>query len=324
MLELAPVAPHDVGAHLGAEPEAEAPAGRLLQLPCRLGGDHRAAGEGDGHPRSPGRGRRRRGRPRRAARYAVRPPSVRTRPSKPAAAVRRARSPISRERARAADITSTCTGANRSVGARASAAPGAARRGRGSVPAARRHASRCSPRTTTARGRSCRSPATRSCSPTSRPASWPPAAPTGSAGPRIPTCSAGWLPPAARSAASTSCSHAGPTPVTTLPRRHDLDGHPRVQRARAHRRGVEVYGDDDRAGGARRRARRPARAVRRALGVSTPDGGAGRRLIAAGLARLEPGEPCFAQVAPGNAASLRAFLAAGFVPIGSEVLLTPR
>jgi RimJ/RimL family protein N-acetyltransferase len=28
----------------------------------------------------------------------------------------------------------------------------------------------------------------------------------------------------------------------------------------------------------------------------------------------------FAQVAPGNAASLRAFLAAGFRPIGSEVL----
>jgi len=31
----------------------------------------------------------------------------------------------------------------------------------------------------------------------------------------------------------------------------------------------------------------------------------------------------FAQVAPGNAASLRAFLAAGFVLIGSEVLIEP-
>ena len=32
----------------------------------------------------------------------------------------------------------------------------------------------------------------------------------------------------------------------------------------------------------------------------------------------------WAQVAPGNAASLRAFLRAGFVPIGAEVLLHPR
>jgi GNAT superfamily N-acetyltransferase len=33
-----------------------------------------------------------------------------------------------------------------------------------------------------------------------------------------------------------------------------------------------------------------------------------------------PGEALFAQTAPGNAASLRAFLSAGFRPIGSEVL----
>jgi hypothetical protein len=33
-----------------------------------------------------------------------------------------------------------------------------------------------------------------------------------------------------------------------------------------------------------------------------------------------PAEPLFAQVTPGNAASLRAFLAAGYRPIGSEVL----
>jgi hypothetical protein len=51
--------------------------------------------------------------------------------------------------------------------------------------------------------------------------------------------------------------------------------------------------------------------------------GAGRRLIAGALAALEPGRWCFAQVSPGNAASLRAFLAAGFVPIGSEVLIQP-
>ena len=56
-----------------------------------------------------------------------------------------------------------------------------------------------------------------------------------------------------------------------------------------------------------------------------PAGGAGhgRRLIRAGLAALPPGEGCWAQVAPGNAASLRAFLACGFIPIGSEVLIDP-
>ena len=35
---------------------------------------------------------------------------------------------------------------------------------------------------------------------------------------------------------------------------------------------------------------------------------------------LGPGELLFAQTAPGNAASLRALLSAGFKPIGSEVL----
>jgi RimJ/RimL family protein N-acetyltransferase len=34
-------------------------------------------------------------------------------------------------------------------------------------------------------------------------------------------------------------------------------------------------------------------------------------------------ELVFAQVAPGNAASVRTFLACGFVPIGSEVLFRP-
>ncbi|HXM55375.1 MAG TPA: hypothetical protein VOB72_08295, partial [Candidatus Dormibacteraeota bacterium] len=36
------------------------------------------------------------------------------------------------------------------------------------------------------------------------------------------------------------------------------------------------------------------------------------------------GEPVFVQVSPGNAASLRVVLAAGYRPIGSEVLLPRR
>jgi hypothetical protein len=48
-------------------------------------------------------------------------------------------------------------------------------------------------------------------------------------------------------------------------------------------------------------------------------------VLAAAARHLVPdGRPIWGQVAPGNAASLRAFLAAGYVPVGAEVLLTPR
>jgi len=54
------------------------------------------------------------------------------------------------------------------------------------------------------------------------------------------------------------------------------------------------------------------------------NGGAGRALIGTGLAAAPPDALVWAQVSPGNAASLRAFLACGFVPIGGEVLITSR
>jgi L-amino acid N-acyltransferase YncA len=47
--------------------------------------------------------------------------------------------------------------------------------------------------------------------------------------------------------------------------------------------------------------------------------GLGRALVTA--ARHLAPEPLWAQVAPGNARSLRAFLAAGYRPVGSELLL---
>ncbi|MFC4501962.1 MULTISPECIES: GNAT family N-acetyltransferase [Streptomyces] len=47
--------------------------------------------------------------------------------------------------------------------------------------------------------------------------------------------------------------------------------------------------------------------------------GLGRRLVTA--ARHLAEEPLWAQVAPGNARSVRAFQAAGYVPVGSEILL---
>jgi GNAT superfamily N-acetyltransferase len=49
--------------------------------------------------------------------------------------------------------------------------------------------------------------------------------------------------------------------------------------------------------------------------------GLGRALAGAAAHLVDGGRPVWAQVAAGNAASVRAFLAAGFVPIGQEALL---
>ncbi|MGW0430927.1 N-acetyltransferase family protein [Micromonospora sp. NPDC003197] len=50
--------------------------------------------------------------------------------------------------------------------------------------------------------------------------------------------------------------------------------------------------------------------------------GLGRRLAGAARYLSPQGRPVWAQIAPGNAASLRAFLAAGYRPVGAEALLT--
>jgi hypothetical protein len=103
----------------------------------------------------------------------------------------------------------------------------------------------------------------------------------------------------------------------------DLDDHPRVRRARHHRRHVRVIGDDrgfvtigqglvDRT------------EVSIELTSGEHGAGTGRRLLMAALAKIDADQWVFAQVAPGNAASLRLFLACGFVPIGSEVLIEHR
>jgi GNAT superfamily N-acetyltransferase len=51
--------------------------------------------------------------------------------------------------------------------------------------------------------------------------------------------------------------------------------------------------------------------------------GLGRALAAAARHLVPRGGAVWAQVAPGNAASVRAFLAAGFTPVGAEALLVP-
>ena len=111
--------------------------------------------------------------------------------------------------------------------------------------------------------------------------------------------------------------------VNGLAARDDLDAHPRVVRARRHRRNVRVFGDE------RGLVTLGHGLVGRLeisvelLGTATASSGAGRELIAAGLDQAPAGAVVWAQVAPGNAASLRAFLGAGFTPVAAEVLIHP-
>jgi hypothetical protein len=107
-----------------------------------------------------------------------------------------------------------------------------------------------------------------------------------------------------------------------LPSRPDLADHPRVRYALTIRTGVRVFGDErgvvTLASGL---AGRPELSIE-----AVPGGkgrGAGRALLVDALSLVPAGEPVFAAVSPGNARSLRAFLAVGFAPIGSEVLIHP-
>lgn len=104
-----------------------------------------------------------------------------------------------------------------------------------------------------------------------------------------------------------------------LSERSDLEEHPRVVRSRSHRRDVHVHADDTGLITIGRGLVDRLEVSVETFGTRTP--GAGRRLIGEALALIPAGEVLFAQVAPGNAASLRAFLSSGFVPIGSEILV---
>lgn len=100
----------------------------------------------------------------------------------------------------------------------------------------------------------------------------------------------------------------------------ELD-HPRLLRARRYRDDVRAWQDPD--GSLVLLGRGLAGRLECAVEVapSRRGQGHGRRLARAARLLAPPGVPLWAQVTPGNAASLRAFLAAGFRPIGSEALL---
>lgn len=127
-----------------------------------------------------------------------------------------------------------------------------------------------------------------------------------------------------------------------LPARDDLEEHPRVRHARALRDSVRVYGDERGlvtvADGLAGRTEisvevfaGPGSGAGGGKGGIEPAsgreggrrGGVGRQLIREAVRLVPAGEPVFAAVAPGNARSLRAFLAEGFVPLGSEVVILP-
>jgi hypothetical protein len=113
----------------------------------------------------------------------------------------------------------------------------------------------------------------------------------------------------------------------TLGERSDLDDHPRVRRARHHRRNVRVYGDQHGlitiGTGLVGRCEISVELFDGDRGVVAAPPGAGSRLIDEARQLVPTNEMVWAQVAPGNAASLRAFLRCGFRPIGAEVLIEP-
>lgn len=115
----------------------------------------------------------------------------------------------------------------------------------------------------------------------------------------------------------------GPPPIELTP--EPDPSHPRVTRALSYRDDVRAWRTADGAGvillgrgvAGRRETAIEVDASRRSRGL-------GRALALAARHLAEPDEPFWAQVAPANAASVRAFLAAGFQPVGAEILLARR
>ena len=103
----------------------------------------------------------------------------------------------------------------------------------------------------------------------------------------------------------------------------ELD-HPRVRRALLHRSEVRIWATPD--GAALLTVGRGVAGrweVSLEVEPAARGRGLGTALAAAAPALLPDAEPLWAQVAPANTASLRAFLAAGYRPVGAEVLFGP-
>ena len=99
-----------------------------------------------------------------------------------------------------------------------------------------------------------------------------------------------------------------------------VQSHPRVIRALRYRDEVRVWQAD---GGLVSLGCGLAGRLEVSVEVEPGSRGAGlgRRLATAARHLVPGGAPLWAQIAPGNAASVRAFLGAGFRPVGAEALL---
>jgi GNAT superfamily N-acetyltransferase len=133
-------------------------------------------------------------------------------------------------------------------------------------------------------------------------------------GRRVNAIDAMLLAPAVTDPGERAEATAGLTELTD----HD---HPRVERAWRYRDDVRVYVDEY--DGLVLTGR--GLADRLECAIEVPDDsrgkGHGRRLARAARALIPPNTHIWAQITPGNAASLRTFLAAAYKPIGSEALL---
>jgi hypothetical protein len=119
---------------------------------------------------------------------------------------------------------------------------------------------------------------------------------------------------------------AGTPGAEVLVDRPDLVDHARAHWARAVRDDVRVLGSADPARGSVAMISRGVGGLPElSVELDAAERGQGRAagLIRAALATRSPGEVVVAAVAPGNVASLRAFLAAGFGVVGSVQLLRP-
>ena len=112
----------------------------------------------------------------------------------------------------------------------------------------------------------------------------------------------------------------GPPPIDLEPEPEAT--HPRIARALRYRDDVRAWRAE---GGIVLLGRGVAGRWETAIEVDPAirGRGLGRSLATAARHLLPETAPLWAQVAPANAASVRAFLAAGFTPVGAEALLAP-
>jgi hypothetical protein len=113
----------------------------------------------------------------------------------------------------------------------------------------------------------------------------------------------------------------GPPPLAL--RKIEDTHHPRVVRARRYRDDVQVWTTD---GGVLVLGKAVAGRWETAIEVdeAVRHRGLGRLLATAARHLVPAGQPVWAQLAPGNARSTRAFQAAGYRTVGAEILLLPR